>query len=406
INIIKEYEKKYIKKYPSKDGWEFEKLSYYNKEDKYSSYQLDPSYDNFDKERIISDWRIKEFTNITPIFELKKSEKEIEVTFCLHQKNGIGFSEFQVFKVNTKESIKNIKKIINKNWNNKNEQLPEKYSLFSDNLMEEDKSLSSYGIDGISKGSPSNPVSLFPLEDDDSGKEIAVSFCIKKQTGEISEKFQTFLVNTKESIKNIKEIINKNWDDENEQLPEKYSLSFHKKTLEGTQTLSDYGIEAGATVFLVPETIKEDNDSGKEIEVTIRVLKANTLNGKELTKTIKLNEKDAVQDMREKIKKQWDIMPPAEQQRLFFQGVFLEDGRGIYSYNIKNKSVVILEPHNYKIQVQTDQEEGSGKKKPGDKGKNDGIGGAWVIIPAITVTVIVVFGIFLFLKKRKKANKK
>ena len=253
---------------------------------------------------------------------LKKNHQErpgIDEIICLIKNLGknmqifiriIGIKDVIALDVESSDTIKSIKEKIE----NKEGIIPEKQKLiFNGKNLVDNKTLEDYKIENES---------TFYLFHKNIKIFIQIFLCDKKimKTIELD-------VESNDTILDIKKQIY-----DKERIPiEQQKLFLYGEQLENLKSISFYKIKKNSIIILIQYNQIYINISG--VIITLDVL---------LSDTIK-NIKKKIYD-KERI--------PIEQQKLFLDGIQLEDGKSISSYNIRKESSIILIQHN-QINVKT-----------------------------------------------------
>ena len=118
-------------------------------------------------------------------------------------------------------------------------------------------------------------------------------------------------------------------------------LTFASKELKNDRTLSDYNVPKESSLHLV------QSFSTNVLQIFVESSFAETL-------TFLVTKTEFVKNIKQKIQKKTKI--PADQQRLTYSGLILEDGRRLCKYNITTDSTITL-AHDFEISVRfTDNE--------------------------------------------------
>ena len=104
--------------------------------------------------------------------------------------------------------------------------------------------------------------------------------------------------------------------------PDQQRLTFDGNQLEDGRTLSDYNIQENSTLRLE-----------RKMQIYVRLLRGRTFAMSVLENTTVAKVKTKIQD---------EVGIPFHDQQLVFEGMWLEDGRKMYDYDIQHMSVLIL----------------------------------------------------------------
>ena len=246
--------------------------------------------------------------NSTPIFELQMPITE----FLIAVKTLTGKILNAI--VNPFENIYRIKE-----WIEGKEGIPidQQKLIFAGKVLQNDNDLFHYGI---------KSGSTLHLRQERLGEGRKVQIFVKSTTG----KTIPIVVEPANSISNVKdEILSREGIPKEEQM-----FFFAGKKLEDTHSLASYRIQEGSTLRLersLEPATPEIPEEGIHIYVK-------TLTGK--TISLDINPWETVTDVKTKIHYREGI--PIQQQRLIFEGKYLDNEYPVHFYNIQNESTLHL----------------------------------------------------------------
>ena len=139
-----------------------------------------------------------------------------------------------------------------------------------------------------------------------------------------------FLVHQTESVESLKDLVRQHYSID----PNNQKLIYSNRQLENGNTIQDYSIQNGATVYLVVHNNSQASSySVPKVQIFVEGLDRRQY-------TIDVSLKDRVESLKNQISNKTGV--PVDQQRLIYGGKQLENGNTLDDYGIQRDSTIHL----------------------------------------------------------------